>query len=333
MKTKFNFIKRHKVFFSSLLITIFVFYMILYGPFDYFRETWITSAITTMKHDWLALMIYDKKTIDEIKSRNYFIEPKENTDVSLISFDEENKKKGIEIETVKGGTYTGYMMKVYDPSLVRLVVTESDDTRGLKVREFVDRFEAIGGINCASFVDNDGHSDGGEPEGLIMSDGEIFHDTHNDKFHIIGINSDNKLVLGDFTRQGLIDNKIRDAMEFQPYLVVNGKPATFYGNGGAGLAPRTAIGQTADGTFLLLVIDGRQLSTLGATFKDLQDVMLEFGAVNAANVDGGSSSLMYYNGKTVNFPINTLEGRYLPASIIVMPPELENDIADITEVE
>ena len=62
--------------------------------------------------------------------------------------------------------------------------------------------------------------------------------------------------------------------------------------------PRTAIGQREDGTVLLLVTDGRGISGhLGATASDLIDVMSKNGAVNAANIDGGSSSSMYYKGE------------------------------------
>lgn len=319
MKIKNSFVFRHKVLFLSLLITFLTFYMILYGPFEYIRETWVTSALTTMKHDWLATMLYDKKTIADIKSKNYYVEPKDITDTSMINITKKDGKS-VEVISIKGGSYTGYLMKIYDPSLVHLVTADLSEGKGYKVKDFVKKYDALGGMNCVSFSDEDGHSSGGVPDGFLMVGGKINHDTNKNVFHIIAITSENKLFLGDINRNELGKYKIRDAMEFGPYLVLNGKPTAFYGNGGAGLAPRTAIGQTADGTFLLLVIDGRQLATIGASLKDIQDIMIGYGAVNAANVDGGSSSLMYFEGKTVNCPINTLDGRYLPAALIIDKP-------------
>ena len=79
-------------------------------------------------------------------------------------------------------------------------------------------------------------------------------------------------------------------------LISNGEAREFKGSG-SGANPRTAIGQRADGAILLLVTDGRGASShLGATASDLIGIMQEYGAVNAANLDGGSSSAMYYNG-------------------------------------
>jgi exopolysaccharide biosynthesis protein len=111
--------------------------------------------------------------------------------------------------------------------------------------------------------------------------------------------------------------KIRDAISFGPALIINGKPLIKKGDGGWGIAPRTAIGQRKDGTILLLVIDGRQKSSIGATLKDVQNVLLEYGAYNAANLDGGSSTTMYYNGNLINSPSDILGERAIPSAFII----------------
>ena len=92
---------------------------------------------------------------------------------------------------------------------------------------------------------------------------------------------------------------------------------------GSGANPRTAIGQRADGAILLLVTDGRGASGhLGATASDLISVMQEYGAVNAANLDGGSSSTMVYNGgyemTSVTFYYQNSSWK-LPTAFVVMP--------------
>ncbi len=84
------------------------------------------------------------------------------------------------------------------------------------------------------------------------------------------------------------------------------------------MAPRTAMGQRKDGTILLLVIDGRQPGySLGATLIDVQNILYEQGAYVAANLDGGSSSTLFYNGKVVNKPCDMLGERMIPTAFIV----------------
>ena len=99
-------------------------------------------------------------------------------------------------------------------------------------------------------------------------------------------------------------NGIRDAVQYGPYLVVNGKSSYVKGNGGWGIAPRTAIGQRDDGIVLLLTIDGRQTASLGADMGDMAQIMIDYGAVNAANMDGGTSTAMALNSKLISNPRN-----------------------------
>ena len=118
------------------------------------------------------------------------------------------------------------------------------------------------------------------------------------------------------TGKQALEEGIRDAVSFGPTLIVNGEALSGIGTGG-GLNPRTAIGQRADGTVLLLVIEGRQATSLGASYTDLIRVMLEHGAVNAANLDGGSSSVMYYEGSLVNSNASVIGLRKMPTAFLV----------------
>jgi exopolysaccharide biosynthesis protein len=147
------------------------------------------------------------------------------------------------------------------------------------------------------------------------------------KFSIIGFNRNNVLVIGLYTLGEIKDLHLRDAVAFRPLLIVNGMPTTMYGNGGWGTAPRTAIGQKEDGTVIMVVIDGRQVHSVGATMKQMQEIMLENGAVNAANLDGGSSTVMYFNGKIINSPSSPYGDRYLPSAFLINGDGLtENNI-------
>ena len=137
---------------------------------------------------------------------------------------------------------------------------------------------------------------------------------------IIGFTNDNVLVLAKVTGKEALEMGIRDAMSFGPFLIVNGEPAKFKGNGGYGIAPRTAIGQRKDGTVLLLVIDGRRPGhSLGVDMVELTNILLKYGAYNAANLDGGGSSSMVVDGEVISVAggMGYSGERYLPNGWIV----------------
>ena len=114
---------------------------------------------------------------------------------------------------------------------------------------------------------------------------------------------EDKFVLGSMSKNEAINMGYRDAVEFGPFLIVNGKRSFVKGNGGWGIAPRTAIGQRKDGIVLFLVINGRLASSIGADMVDLTDIMENYGAYNAANLDGGSSSALIINQQIINTPV------------------------------
>ena len=91
-----------------------------------------------------------------------------------------------------------------------------------------------------------------------------------------------------------------------PYLVKNGEifvdmTAQKLGSVG-GRNPRTAIGYTKDNTLIMLTADGREGASIGLTLMELANLMKDLGCVNAMNLDGGGSTVMYVNGQVVNKP-------------------------------
>ena len=233
-----------------------------------------------------------------------------------LLFDED----GIEVYSVKSGTYSGYMMVVRDPSRVT-VGTCSDkftSAAGLQLKDIAKRYDAVAAINGGCFEDSGGVGNGGRPVGLVISEGQVMHTGTDSNYNItVGFNQDNIMVIAKNMSKGDAEKKgIRDAITFGPALIVNGQPVSVKG-ASSGLNPRTAIGQRSDGAVLMLVIDGRQASSLGATFSDLISIMLDYGAINAINMDGGSSSLMYYNGDYLNTGVTLTGSRKMPTAFIV----------------
>lgn len=225
------------------------------------------------------------------------------------------EEEGMDILQITEKEYVARLIRVKDPSRVKLGLCKDfmvNGSRGEKLPNMCTRLGATAGINAGGFVDVGGVGAGNFPTYLCVHDGEILYaDASLSTYNVVGINEDNVLVLGNFTKQQIIDNKIRDAISFKPFLIVNGKKAEFYGAAG-GKDPRAAIGQTADGTILLLTIDGRQGTMVGANMRTVTDIMWEYGAVTAANLDGGSSTTMVLNGVNINSTCGPAGPRFLP---------------------
>lgn len=229
-------------------------------------------------------------------------------------------ENGIVIVEVSGNTYKGHMMIVEDPSRVKVGVCQSlgnSGGSGQKLHAIIERYGAIAGINAGGFADENGRGSGAIPYGYVFSEGNFLYDSGESSL-LIGFDNNNILNVGNISSSAAKDRGIRDAVTFGPALIINGQAAGING-AGSGLNPRTAIGQRSDGAVLLLVIDGRQANSLGASYGDLIEIFQNFGAVNAANLDGGSSSLMMYEGDKISSPANLINDRDLPTAIIVMP--------------
>ena len=76
---------------------------------------------------------------------------------------------------------------------------------------------------------------------------------------------------------------------------------------------------------LLLVIEGRQPNRLGATYTDVAEIMLSFGALNACNLDGGSSTMMWYEGRYINNSASVIGIRPIPTSFLVLKEGVKDD--------
>ncbi|HEX3026966.1 MAG TPA: phosphodiester glycosidase family protein [Clostridia bacterium] len=323
-------------FVSSVIGFLLTGIFLLYGPISYFRVTWVTIAMSTLNHQWMATMLFDQKTISAILASNKTVEPNQSTNpleilsgkgsvkdnaTTLPSSPEDGEHiiNGIGFIKLKGSTYNGWMIKVYDPSRVTLGVSKYLGTRGERVSDMAKRTGSFVAVNAGGFVDVGGQGLGGLADGICIADGvRVRYSSNKASPHsIIGIDSKSRLVLGKFTNYQIQEKNLLSAVEFKPLLIVNGEAAKLYGNGGWGTDPRTAIGQTKSGVMLFLIIDGRRVSSLGATMKDVQDIMLEYGAYNAANLDGGSSSTLVVKNQVINNPSSSGGERYVPNAFLI----------------
>lgn len=232
----------------------------------------------------------------------------------------DDPSSGITVEDITGENFKGKVMLIKDPTRIELAVTNDIGVMGEKVSDLVKDRGAVAGINAGGFYDPDGKGNGAFPDGLTVQDGNLVHNNVGEKgVNSVGFDDQGKMVLGNRTAKQLEAQHIREAVTFAPNLMVEGK-SVISGDGGWGIAPRTGIGQRADGTVIFVVIDGRQPTwSIGATLRDLVNVFEDYDAVNAFNLDGGSSSEMVYQGKVLNKIPNIFGERYVPTAFVVMP--------------
>lgn len=306
---------------SVYIVGFTSFLFLFYGPINSFKEFWITSAMTTMTHRYLATWLYSDEYIAKVLKNNSIIEVDEVSDPSKINFRKyttaiyrnEYEKEILSRESddlykvinVSGNGYQGFLVAIYDPSRISIATTAYLGKRGESILTVSEREKAIVAMNAGGFYDPDWNSNGALPHGTVISNGKIVSDYDDARMGggFIGFTYENKLILGNMSKEEAIVKGYRDAIEFGPYLIVNGKRSFIKGNGGWGVAPRSAIGQRQDGIVLFLVINGRLASSIGADMVDLTDIMERYGAYNAANLDGGSSSELVINNKIVNTPV------------------------------
>ena len=297
---------------------------LLYGPYHGFRDWFITTAMTTMSHQWLAFLFYSPETIDEIMANNKVDEIVEDTDTDAIKVGISDKKEyaneyerailerehpgdKYKIINISGKGYTGYLAVIYDPSKVHTLVTSKMGKSGQYLTTMAQDNKAIVAINGGGFDDPNYNSNGANPLGITYSKGKLLTNYYYaGAGGIIGFDNNDKLVLASNCTKATAEKLgMRDAVTCGPFLIVNGKASGVVGNGGWGVAPRSAIAQRQDGIVLFLAIDGRMVKRPGADMDDLIDVLQKYGAYNAANLDGGTSTAMTVNYKLINDPVDS----------------------------
>ena len=308
-----------------ILITLGVITLLIlfYGPITTFRDWWITTAMTTMSHKYLAEWFFDEETINEVLSKNKIEDTDETTDTALIIINEPEEQKEYKNEfekqlyaknldkeeyniyaegedyriiKIEGKGYKGFLAAIYDPSKIKVANSKYIGNSGQYLTDISKQNDAVIAINGGGFLDENSKGNGSTPLGIVMSNGKVIANNGNTVGGgLIGFDKDNKLVLGKMSVSRAQSLEIRDAVTFAPFLIVNGESAKISGNGGWGTAPRTVIGQRQDGTVLTMP---------GATIKDLIEIMENYGAYNAANLDGGTSSAMTLNHEIINDPVD-----------------------------
>ncbi|WP_166238866.1 phosphodiester glycosidase family protein [Paenibacillus turpanensis] len=306
-------------------------FLYLTPPGETIREFLAETVMTTRHRSWAWVLVGTEKRDYMVRKMQQQTDEygKEKQNLNLITTTKQIACEPlVELEDISGTLWKGKLMKVCDPRAIRVVVPNKPG-EGERISSMVERTGAVAGFNGGGFVDPDGLGNGFAPIGIIMSGGEVLYNDHPEDSpqHVVGFTEDGTLVVGKYSLREMKEMKMREAVMFYPRFIANGKPLITSGDGGWGRAPRTAVGQTADGTVFVAVIDGRQTHSVGATLKEVQDLFLERGVVNAGFLDGGASSELVYEGELVTKPSSRWGERRLPSGMLVFdnPDDIQVD--------
>ncbi|WP_443663261.1 phosphodiester glycosidase family protein, partial [Clostridium sp.] len=263
--------------------------IIFHGPFTNVKKTIVDASMTTLSHQWIAKLFLSDAEIKKIRSEDT-VQIVQQGNNNLIKFINSHDNSIERYNISNGIKFTGYLLVIKDPTRVKVGYSNKLGTQGELTSQIAQDNGAIAAINAGGFSDSSSTNTkwtgtGGKPMGLIMSNGNIkFNDITNPykKVDITAITNKAQLLVGPHSLNELKKLSVTNAVSFGPALVVNGKGTIKSGDGGWGIAPRAAIGQRNDGAIILLAIDGRSAKSLGASLKDVQNIMLQYGAYNAS---------------------------------------------------
>lgn len=292
---------------------VMVLNLIFNGPSEAARDKLTMSLIEASATKWVPGLFLGEEIVTAIRTADKAALEDEVSDTSAIVIKTDtitaadewaDYPDGIRIEQVEGDTYNAQVMLVRDPSRVYLGLSTyggfSTSIPGKRLNHAMVDENAAAAVNAGAFNDDgtSGSYVGSLPEGLVYSGGSCVWKTGappNGITGFAGFNEDNILVVHteNIKQDQAEELNIRDGCCFGPVLIMNGE-VNMEAYAVSGWNPRTAIGQRSDGTVIFVCIDGRQASSVGGTYADVINIMQEYGAVNACNMDGGSSTVMMY---------------------------------------
>lgn len=309
-----------------------VVWVALRGPSPTMTGAVCNSLRETSALRWIPGLFLSEEELDSYLLKSTEDLDTEQVNTSLIHIAEARQSESgpetpyLELVDIAYGTCRGKLLIVREPKSVILGTSGRFGVDpGLQLTEMVAKYNGLAGTNAGGFIDNNGLGNGGTPTGMVISEGEILYGEASTRYNVIGLDKDGVLLVGTMTGREALERGMKYGVSFVTHdgiassLIINGEVQTQ--NCGPGVNPRTAIGQREDGAILLLVLDGRSSKTLGATLENVVDIMLQYGAVNAGNLDGGSSSVMVYGDEIINNCASVTGPRGIPTGFIVLREE------------
>lgn len=215
---------------------------------------------------------------------------------------------------VTGSGYRGVLAVAKDPSRLSVKNSANLGESGQTAGQIAEANGGVLAMTGSAFIDEGGVGNGGTLNGYAMSDGVGQGDHLGWSYKRIELREDNYFYIVDASAE--VNPSTTDAVEFTPAIIVDGVRLNTWG--WDSLNPRAVIGQSDKGEILMLVIEGRLLDSLGVSVDECGAILERHNCMQAMNLDGGTSAILWYDGEYVTRCSNTAlpEGRTLPNAFV-----------------
>ena len=215
---------------------------------------------------------------------------------------------------VSGSGYRGVLAVAKDPSRLSVENSAYLGERGQTAGEIARAHNGVLAMTASAFIDEGGVGNGGALNGYAMSNGVGQGDHLGWSYKRMELREDNCFYIVDASAP--VDPAATDAVEFTPALIVDGERLNTWG--WDSLNPRAVMGQSDRGEILMLVIEGRLIDSLGVSVEECSTILERHGCMQAMNLDGGTSAILWYDGEPVTRCSNQAlpEGRNLPNAFV-----------------
>ena len=219
-------------------------------------------------------------------------------------------KNGILAVRIREELFRGVLILAKYPDRLSCAAAENWGIEGRTAGQIAAAHGALVAMTASGFRDSE--KEGTAQTGAAMCGGVPYGEHLKPGYKRIELRSDNRLYVVD-APDGFHPD-CTDASEWSPALIVDGQTVVTKEDHYNARNPRCCLGQTADGTVLMLCIEGRYLDSLGATAPECAEVLARYGAYQAMNLDGGTSAILWYDGRYITrcSDPDRPEGRPLP---------------------
>jgi len=222
---------------------------------------------------------------------------------------------GVLLLRISGKGYRGVLAVGKDPSRLSIEMATTLGTAGQLSGTIAEAHNGVLAMNANGFLDPNGAGNGGLLAGYTMSNGKAYGDHFSAyAYKRIELHEDDLFYIKDALSP--VSEDCTDAAEFTPALIVDGKK--IMDDYWTGEQPRACIGQSEKYEILMLVIEGRYPleGILGTSVNNCSEILLQHKCMQAINLDGGSSAMLWFDGEYVtqssSSPLRYTGGRPLP---------------------
>ena len=219
-------------------------------------------------------------------------------------------KNGILAVRIREELFRGVLILAKYPDRLSCAAAENWGIEGQTAGQIAAAHGALVAMTASGFRDSE--KEGTAQTGAAMCGGVPYGEHLKPGYKRIELRGDDRLYVVDAPDEFHPD--CTDASEWSPALIVDGQTVVTKEDHYNARNPRCCLGQTADGTVLMLCIEGRYLDSLGATAPECAEVLARYGAYQAMNLDGGTSAILWYDGRYITrcSDPDRPEGRPLP---------------------